>query len=129
MKLTKKWNLPFPVATVYDAWVASDTVIPPATRMEINPVVGGCYRLIMETPDYRSTNEGEFLVVVPESRLVYTWEWNRDGQVTTIDVRFAPADGGCSLTLVHDGFEHQENADNHAAGWDAYVDGLIKHLS
>ena len=45
-------------------------------------------------PDFVGKNEGEFLVVEPGKRVVYTWEWNGDGEVTTIEVRFAALDSG-----------------------------------
>jgi len=41
MDLEKHYDLPYPPAKVYAAWVSSDTVIPPATAMDINPIVGG----------------------------------------------------------------------------------------
>ena len=128
MKLTKNWEVPFPIDLVYAAWVSSETVIPPATRMEIDPRLGGHYRLIMETPDFAGRNEGEFLVVEPGSRVKYTWEWNGDGEVTTIDVRFTGAGENTEVHMIHDGFTNRESAESHDSGWDAYIEGFIKHL-
>ena len=129
MEINKHYELPFPVETVYAAWVSSDTVIPPATSMEVLPEVGGHYRLIMETPDFSGRNEGEFLLVEPNARVTYTWEWNNDGEVSTIDVRFKPSGDGTRIDLVHKGFIKEESITNHDSGWDSYVDGFTKHLS
>ena len=52
MIIEKQYELPFPISHVYAAWVSSDTVIPPATSMDVLPEVGGHYRLIMEMPDF-----------------------------------------------------------------------------
>ena len=65
-QLAKVYELAFPVATVYRAWVSSDTVIPPATAMDILPEVGGHYRLHMDLPDFKGRNDGVFSAVVPE---------------------------------------------------------------
>lgn len=129
MQLDKTYELPFPVAKVYGAWVSSETVIPPATKMDVLPEVGGHYRLFMETPDFTMTNEGAFSVVEPEQRLVYTWEWNHDGEVSTIEVRFKPTDLGTRIDLTHSGFTKLESVEQHDSGWDSYVDGVIGFLS
>ncbi|MEM7000031.1 MAG: SRPBCC domain-containing protein [Pseudomonadota bacterium] len=131
MNVAKTWQIPFPVEQVYAAWVSSTTVIPPATRMEVEPRVGGHYRLFMETAEFTGRNEGEFLLVEPNARVRYTWEWNNDGEVTTIDVTFAAADAGTQVTqvnLMHTGFTSQASADTHDAGWEAYIEGFIQLL-
>ncbi len=128
INIVKTWSLPFPLETVYDAWVSSSTVIPPATRMDVCPIVGGHYRLFMETPDFVGRNEGEFLLVEPNSRVRYTWEWNGDGEVTTIDVTFEGTEHGTDVRLSHDGFATQESADTHNSGWDSYIEGFTEHL-
>ena len=129
MKIEKTYELPYPVATVYSAWVSSDTVIPPATSMDVLPEVGGHYRLIMEMPDFSGKNEGTFSVVEPNARVVYTWEWNGDGEVTTIDVRFEATSDGTRVTLLHTGFTKEESVSNHDGGWDSYLEGFTAHLA
>ena len=46
----KTYDFPFPPDRVYAAWVSSDTVIPPATAMDIEPKVGGHYFSLCESP-------------------------------------------------------------------------------
>ena len=128
MDIEKEYTLPFSPEAVYAAWVSSDTVIPPATGMDINPVVGGHYRLVVKDDQWDTQNEGEFLEVEENRHLRYTWEWNRDGDVTEIDVTFAAAPSGTRLTLVHSGFKTRESHDNHDAGWDAYIQGLTSFM-
>lgn len=129
MRIDKVYEVPFPVAVVYAAWVSSDTVIPPATAMDVLPEVGGHYRLIMETPDFSGRNEGQFLRVEPERRVTYTWEWNQDGEVTEIDVRFLPSEHGTRVVLSHTGFVRQDSVNNHDTGWDSYIEQFIQHLA
>ncbi len=129
MEINKSYELPFPVETVYTAWVSSDTVIPPATSMDVLPEVGGHYRLMMQMADFSGKNEGKFLLVQPNARVTYTWEWNNDGEVSTIDVRFKATREGTHIDLVHNGFSSAESVTNHDAGWDSYLEGFTKHLS
>lgn len=127
--ITKEWDLPFPPEQVYAAWVSSDTVIPPATRMDILPEVDGHYRLFMEMPDFSGKNEGRFLVVEPNKRVQYTWEWNDDGEVSTIDVQFSKTPDGTHISLSHSGFTKEQSVTDHDSGWDAYIEGFTKFLT
>lgn len=128
VKIEKACTLPFPVARVYAAWISQSTIIPPATRMEIDARVGAHYRLILESPDYTARAEGIFKIVEPENRLVYSWEWNGDGEVSEIAVTFREQSGETGIRLVHSGFEKPESAAMHDTGWDAYFSGLRDHL-
>ena len=78
----KTYRLSFPVALVCKSWTSSETVIALATSMDIDPVVGGIYRLNIDTENGQNYNEGKFLQVVPEHLIQYTREWNGDGDVT-----------------------------------------------
>lgn len=129
MDIEKVYDMPFAPEEVYAAWVSSDTVIPPATGMDINPVVGGHYRLIVKDDQWGTQNEGEFLEVEENRHLRYTWEWNKDGDVTEIDVTFVAAPAGTRLTLVHRGCKSQQSHGNHDAGWDGYINGLTAFMS
>ena len=128
MDIEKVYELPFPPGQVYAAWVSSDTVVAPATAMDIDPVVGGHYRLIMENPDFTGRNEGVFLIVEPGQHVRYTWEWNNDGEVTEIDVVFNESPTGTRIVLQHTGFNKAESAEMHSGGWDSYIEGFTALL-
>ncbi|MCY6381032.1 SRPBCC family protein [Hoeflea prorocentri] len=128
MKIDKNYELPFSPERVFAAWTSSETVIPPATRMDINPTVGGHFRLIIEGTEHNSVAEGLFFAVEPDRHVRYTWEWDRSGEITQIDVRFEPADAGTDLRIVHTGFQKQESLDMHDSGWDSYVEALSVFL-
>lgn len=121
--IEKSWTLPVPRQCVYDAWVSSDTVIPPATRMDVLPEVGGHYRLHIESPEMEATAEGRFLEVVPGERLVYSWAWD-GGPVSRIEVDFEDAAGGTTLRLRHHDLADEAARSAHDSGWDAYVSQL-----
>ena len=128
LEIRASYQLAFPVADVYAAWVSSDTVIPPAQRMEILPEVGGHYRLLMEG----MSNEGTFVEVKPNQFLHYTWVWNQDGEESHIEVTFEPIhDSGHEHThvkLFHYGFSKKDSVANHQQGWDSYIQGFTQYL-
>ena len=126
--IEKSRALPFPVATVYAAWVSPDTIIPPATKMDIDPKIGGHYRLIIDTPDFKSRCEGVFSVVEPDQRVVYSWQWQGDEEVTEIDVRFAAENDGTRVAISHSGFLDEQSRSNHDQGWDSFFDGFEAYL-
>ena len=129
MELEKRYQLPFPRERVYAAWVSSDTVIPPATAMDIDPRVGGHYRLIMDGPDFQGRNEGEFSRVEAGERVTYSWQWQGDEEKTEIDVTFAGSDDSTEVRIQHTGFLTEASAAQHDAGWDSYIEGFSVFLA
>lgn len=129
MELRKTYTVPYPSEQTYRTWVSSDTVIAPATAMDIKPVVGGHYRLLMEGAEFVGRNEGKFLSVTPGQHVRYTWEWNNDGEVSEIDVTFSAVPDGTRIDIVHSGFQSEESRQNHDSGWDNYIQGFVKFLA
>lgn len=129
MTITTERVFEFSPEQVFEAWVSEETVVAPVTRIEKDVRVGGYYRLFVETPEYTGVMQAEYLAVDAPNKLVYTWEWNQDGEKTTVVVRFHPAGAGCRVELSHGEFQKQESYDQHAFGWQSYFDGLEKKLS
>jgi uncharacterized protein YndB with AHSA1/START domain len=71
---------------------------------------------------------GIYREVVPEKKLVFTWEWpgmpERESLVTFL---LAPLDGGVELTLLHEQLP-DEARDSHEAGWNGLLDKLLVFL-
>ncbi|MEM7099695.1 MAG: SRPBCC domain-containing protein [Pseudomonadota bacterium] len=129
LEIDLTYEVPFPLETVYSTWVSSDTVIPPATAMEVLPEVGGHYRLIMEGENFSMRNEGEFIEVRPNRFVHYTWEWNNDGEISHIEVTFsAHSDHNTSVRIFHYGFNNPESVASHHSGWDSYIEGFTAHI-
>lgn len=126
--IKKSYFLPHPAEQIYAAWISSQTVIAPAERMHIEPLVGGRYQLFMEAGSARPSNEGRFLELVSNNRLRYTWEWYSDGEVSEITVEFSAASGGTDIAITHAGFASSQSAAMHDAGWDSYIRGLSVFL-
>ena len=128
MEISKIYNVPHPRPVVFAAWVSSDTVIPPATVMDILPEVGGHYRLLMKTPEFEVSNQGRFLIVSPDEHVLYTWQWSGDEEVSEIDVRFHDEGSGTRIELVHSKLLSESSRDNHDKGWDSYIAGFTAFL-
>ena len=121
----KTYPLAFPVEAVYAHWISNDTVIAPAARMEIEPRVGGAYRLIMTG---NVVMNGVFSRVLENQALTYSWQWHGSSEATEVNVRFTPSEKGTDVHIVHSGFESDDSYDNHASGWDSYINGFVLHL-
>ncbi|MEM7080401.1 MAG: SRPBCC family protein [Pseudomonadota bacterium] len=126
--IEKVYVFPHSVGEVYAAWVSSATVIAPATRMEVRAEVGGPYRLYMDIGDDEIYCAGTFSVVEPQTRIVYTWQWQGEDERTTITVGFAEHPDGCAVALHHDGFQTAASHARHAQGWERYAAGFAAHL-
>jgi uncharacterized protein YndB with AHSA1/START domain len=113
---------------VYEAWVSEETVVAPVTRIEKDVRVGGHYRLFVEMENFTGVMDAEYQEIEPGRKLVYTWEWNNDGEETVVTVYFIPRGDGCLVKLTHGTFEKQDSFDRHAFGWGNYFDGLEKQL-
>lgn len=128
MIIDKSYALPFSVSQTYAAWVSSDTVIAPATRMAVKPIVGGLYELFIETDDLTAHCEGLFDIIEPDSRVRYTWQWDGESEISVVDVSFKPDGDGTSVHLRHTGFMTQDSCDKHGKGWDNYIKGFTAFL-
>ena len=72
---------------------------------------------------------GVYQEVVPEKKLVFTWEWpgmpERESLVT---FRLEPFDGGTELTLIHEQLPDDAARQSHEAGWSGFLDKLRNFL-
>ena len=123
----KRYIIPASVKTVYSAWISPNTLVPPATRIEIDPIVGGNLVIHTKFCDVGSEMRGRFLAIEPYKRLVYNWEWNQDGQVSQVTVNFSGIGSDrTKIVLSHSGFRNSESATLHSDGWEHYFEGFIK---
>ena len=102
----------------------------PMASMDLR--VGGKFRIQMKTPDGEFfTAVGVFNEVQAPTRLVYTWDWEKDGsgaefgevegKPSLITVEFLPQGERTEFVLTHSRFATVETRDSHARGWDKIV--------
>lgn len=125
-------------ARVYHAWTDGEQLkkwsAPAGMTVtgEADLRVGGAWRCEMREPNGTAhIGLGEYLEVVPNTRLVYTHAWATDGgagksttPVTTVMVEFLPAGEGTLVILQQVGFGSIESRDGHASGWGSCMEKL-----
>ena len=96
------------------------------TSVEIEARPGGALAIDMN-PHTRA--RGEYLEVVPYSRVVFSWGWLDDTTVppgsSTVEVTLTPDREGTHVRLVHRGLTTAEMREQHRAGWLLYLPRLV----
>jgi uncharacterized protein YndB with AHSA1/START domain len=117
-------------------WMRPDpgTAVPIAS-MDLR--VGGKFRIQMKMPDGEYfTAVGVFREVTPPTRLVYTWDWEKDGSGTEfgetenkpslVTIEFIKRGKQTELVLTHSRLATVETRDSHARGWEKIVSSFAK---
>jgi uncharacterized protein YndB with AHSA1/START domain len=102
----------------------------PTLRADADVRPGGCFNIIFRLQNGDEHNPtGVYREVVPEKKLVFTWEWpgsrERESLVTFL---LKPSDGGTELTLIHEHLPDEEARISHALGWNGLLDKLSAFL-
>lgn len=90
----------------------------------VDPRPGG--RLSVTMPN-GMVAEGEFVELIPGTRVVFTWGWVSHSAIpagsTTVRIELAEEAGGTRVVLTHSGLPDAE-VDTHRAGWEHYLPRL-----
>ena len=131
--LTLKRRLKAPPAKVFAAWTDPEKMkrwMGPgeiiAARAEVDPCVGGRYRIVMHAPNGEEYDVGGvYREVVANEKLVLTWAWKSTPERESLVTLLLKPDGdGTLLTLTHEQFSDEESRDNHKQGWNSTLDKL-----
>ena len=102
---------------MHDRWIGQHATL--------DPRPGGIYRCVMNDT---VAVAGQFVVVEPPHRVVFTWGFESDPAVppgsSTVTVTLAPEGAGTRLRLVHTGLPHPA-IDPHREGWAGYLAQLV----
>ncbi|HSJ02023.1 MAG: SRPBCC domain-containing protein [Verrucomicrobium sp.] len=101
--------------------------------------VGGKFRIQMKKAEGDFfTAVGVFKEVKAPERLVYTWQWEKDGagedfgevegEPTEITVEFLKRGDQTEMIFMHTRFATEDARDNHARGWGRIIDGLARFI-
>lgn len=112
-------------------------MVVPLVRLDLR--VGGKFRIQMQNPDGEYfTAVGEFREVKAPERLVYTWDWEKDGggtefgevegKTSLITVEFLPHGRQTEFVMTHTRLATVESRDGHARGWSRAVESLARFL-
>ena len=91
----------------------------------LEPVPGGVYRVVMNA---RDVVRGEFVELVPHSRIVFTWGFEGEAGLlpagaSTVEVTLTPDRDGTLVRLIHRGLPAGVQ-EAHARGWDHHLGRL-----
>lgn len=134
LSLVVRRRIPASPARLFAAWTTSAQLAAwwgprgvRCTGAEVDPRVGGRYRIGNELPDGREVIIlGEFLVFDPPNELVYTWHLEpTGGEPERVTVRFEPRGAETEVVVVHERIGAPRARDEHAAGWEGCLDGLL----
>jgi len=113
--------------TVFDFFVDPDRMIQWMGRSaQLDPRPGGGFRCDING---ESVAAGTYVAVEPPRRVVFTWGWEGEGNVTppgasTVEVLLAAEGDGTHLRLIHHGLPTAESAEKHEHGWRHYLERL-----
>ena len=84
---------------------------------EVDPKVGGRFRIVMIEGPKRYEHRGEYLVIRPPERLEFTWiSQATDHRATVVAIEFLERDAGTELVLTHRRLPPSQ-VGSHRAGW------------
>jgi len=97
-------------------WMCPGTVRRAEVRLDVR--VGGKFRIVMKNPDSETEHTGEYQLVEPPSKLVFTWvSVNTDHQPTLVTVDLLPVGRHTEMVLTHDKFPRTDAVAKHQKGW------------
>jgi uncharacterized protein YndB with AHSA1/START domain len=109
-------------------WMCPGTATRAEAQLDVR--VGGSFRIVMTAPTEDLEHTGEYRVVDPPSKLVFTWfSKGTDFQETLVTVELYDRNGGCELVLTHEGIPRPDSAERHRAGWTRIAELLESFLS
>jgi uncharacterized protein YndB with AHSA1/START domain len=120
-------------AEVFDAWTRADQVAqwmcpsgPGTTRAQLDPRVGGSFRIDMTDKGTVIPHNGEYLRLERPHLVEFTWVspfTDQQRSVVTVELKAAGRDA-TDLTLTHKLLPSAKAVDDHTWGWNACLDGL-----
>ena len=128
--------LPAPREEVFAAWTdpvgmgkwmcPGDTT---RSEVELDVRVGGKFRILMKGPKQDYDHTGEYQVVEPPSKLVFTWiSAGTDHQTTLVTIELLErGKKECELVLTHERLR-PEAVERHRGGWGQIADRLAEFL-
>jgi uncharacterized protein YndB with AHSA1/START domain len=97
-------------------------------EVEVDLRVGGRFRLVMVGEDRRIEHTGEYLEIIPPSRLAFTWVSPYTGpEPTVVTIELQAAADGTELLLTHERLP-RDQVEPYAGGWGRILDRLAEEV-
>lgn len=97
--------------------------------VDMDLIIGGKYRVAFKDSDGTSHAAfGEYLEIIEESKLRYTWEWESEPRhVTELSVEFEPKGQQTQLTLTHANL-NPHSLHGYRDGWNSTLDKIVEKI-
>ena len=135
-RIAERPSIVFEALTTADgiaSWWGPDDL--PAISAEIDPRVGGAYRVRFRTLDGQEHEAcGECLEVDRPVRVVMSWRWAvggaaaEFGRVSRVEFDLKPIENGTELTLTHADLGTVASQQGHKGGWTGALAKLTRRL-
>src|ERR1700730_1430991 len=124
--------IPATCEEVFAAWIdpasVAEWMCPGNVRSataELDVRVGGKLHIVMKGDGEEYDHTGEYCVVQPPAKLVFTWiSKGTDLQPTLVTVELMELGQWCELVLTHEKFVKPEAVQKHKGGWTSIVEKL-----
>lgn len=129
-----------PAQEVFDAWTSEEVLLrwfhadpnwdTPSAEVDLR--VGGRLRIVMRDPavGVEYGGSGEYTVIDPPHRLVFTWIWDDDpSHPQLIELEFAERDGATTVLMTNSGITTEKGRAEHLDGWQKCFDNLDRALA
>lgn len=122
---------------VFDAWIdpvgMKEWMCPEGTsvtELQLEPYVGGRFRIVMRGEHGETEHTGEYREVQPPRKLVFTWcSPGTYGQETLVTIELIPHGTKTELVLTHEWLPDAAVLERHAHGWQSVLKNLDAYLT
>ena len=129
-----------PLERVFEAWTSEEVLrrwlhgMPgwATPTAEVDLRVGGRIRIVMRDPDGgdESAATGEYTVVEPPHRLVFTWVWDHEpDRPQLIELEFSEREAGTTVLMTNSSIPTAELRESQQRGWTVCYDNLERVLA
>jgi uncharacterized protein YndB with AHSA1/START domain len=129
-----------PIEQVFEAWTSEEVLrrwlhgMPgwETRTAEVDLRVGGTIRIVMRDPTdaTEAGAAGEYRVVEPPHRLVFTWLWDdQPGQPQLIELEFSERDGTTTVVMTNSAIPTDGRLESQGRGWQVCFDNLEQLLA
>jgi uncharacterized protein YndB with AHSA1/START domain len=129
-----------PVEQVFEAWTSEEVLrrwlhgMPDweTPTAEVDLRVGGRISIVMRDPADRAESgaTGEYKVVEPPRRLVFTWVWDEQpDQPQLIELEFSERDGRTTVLMTNSAIPTDGQLKSQERGWHVCYDNLERLLA
>ncbi len=128
--------MPAPREDVFAAWLDGEGMrhwMCPGdvkeTDAEIDPRVGGRFRIVMHGAENDYEMTGEYVEIDAPRRLAFTWASHATAGGSLVIIEFHDRGEETELVLTHDRLPSAEIAEQHEAGWTSILEKLTARLA